>query len=88
VRNACGGGGLAGWREVKFREVGGWRAGLAVGVWEEGEVDWVLVVMGCEREVVVVMLRAEAVEEDCAVREGKAEVVPEVEEGVVEAGLV
>jgi len=52
--------------------------GLAVGIGEEVEV-------GCEGVVVVVMLRAEATDEDCAVKEVKAEAVVEVEEG--EAGL-
>jgi len=88
VRKACGG------EEVKGRGVGGaWRGGLGVEVEVEvgvevgigGEVGWV-VVLGGEGKGAVVMLRAEAVAEDCAVREGKAEVV-DVEEGLVEAGL-
>ncbi len=88
MRKACGG------EEVKFRGVGGeCMVGLVVGVEVEvgvgveveGEVGWG-VVLGWEGKGVVVMLRAEAVAEDCAVREGKAEVV-DVEEGVVEAGL-
>ncbi len=79
--------------EVKFRGVGGewivgWReGGLAVGVGvglEVGREVGMEVEVEVGREGVVVMLRAEAVAEDCAVREAKAVLV---EEGVLEAGL-
>lgn len=85
----------AGGREVKFREVEGgeWRVGwreggLVVGVGEvrgigEVEVGIEGVVLGWELKGVVVMLRAEAVAEDWALREAKT---VGVEVGV-EAGL-
>lgn len=60
-------------------------AGLARGIGEEVEVGCNEEVVGCEGKGVVVMLRAEAVADDWAVKEANA-VGVEVEEGV-EAGL-